>query len=83
VKAPAQRQRWDGDVLHVSLFGRLAAEEVDFLAGALTDARQRGRRFVVVLDRRRLGASTAKGRMALEQWTAASLPTLCRLGRPL
>jgi hypothetical protein len=68
--------RWDGHLLQVSLVGRLTASGVDVVDAALTDALSRGGRFAVVLDRTRLGAPTAEGRAALEQWAASSLGRL-------
>ncbi len=42
----------------------------------MTDALRRRGRFALVLDRRRLGAPTAEGRAALEEWAASSLGRL-------
>lgn len=63
-------------VVQVALHGRLDAEEMDALAGALRDQVATGRDFGVVLDRRRLTAPTAAGREALARWGTEDLPAV-------
>ncbi len=69
--SPVSSARWDGDVLHLALVGRLTAADIDPVAQAVGAG---GRRFGVVFDRRLLGAPTAGGRAALERWAAEDLP---------
>jgi len=67
--------RWDGDLLHVAITGRLTSDDIAALASAL-DARGSEGCFAVFFDRRELGAPTADGRAALEHWAAGALPRL-------